>query len=76
MTQDEIIEMWIQSNQDIYVFAELAAAKVEEVLTEQHMTDIHQAIKIEREEIASFVEDLDERGFKELAGLIRARGEK
>jgi len=28
----------------------------------------------EREWCASFIEDLDERGFKELAGLIRARG--
>jgi len=27
----------------------------------------------EREWCASFIEDLDERGFKELAGLIRAR---
>ena len=30
----------------------------------------------EREWCASFIEDLDERGFKELAGLIRSRGQK
>ena len=30
----------------------------------------------EREWCASFIEDLDERGFKELAGLIMARGKK
>ena len=30
----------------------------------------------EREWCASFIEDLDERGFKELAGLIRARGQE
>jgi len=30
----------------------------------------------EREWCASFIEDLDERGFKELAGLIRARGKE
>ena len=30
----------------------------------------------EREWCASFIEDLDERGFKELAGLIRSRGKE
>jgi len=30
----------------------------------------------EREWCASFIEDLDERGFKELAGLIRSRGQE
>jgi len=30
----------------------------------------------EREWCASFIEELDERGFKELAGLIRSRGQE
>ena len=30
----------------------------------------------EREWCASFIEELDERGFKELAGIIRSRGQE
>ena len=36
---------------------------------------VNRAVLREREACASFIEELDERGFKELAGLIRARGE-
>ena len=60
MTQDEIIEIAI------------------EVYGSVHADDIKFAKLVaakQREESASFIEELDERGFKELAGLIRARGE-
>ena len=65
-------------------FAKLVAAKVEEVLAEEYMTDIHRAIKIEREACAKVVETLPPIGvyrqleratFKDAAIAIRARGE-
>jgi hypothetical protein len=74
---------------EVQAFAKLVAAKVEEVLTEQHMTDIHQAIKIEREACAKVCEDISPKtepveygdirwGWKykcPYAAAIRARGE-
>ncbi len=65
MKQDEIIEMARQvgfyghsqnffdcTRNQIEAFSRLVAAKVEEILTEQHMADIYQAIEIEREACA------------------------
>jgi len=62
MTQDEIIEMARQSG-----FMPAHDNRV------QHFAKLVAAKQ--REESASFIEELDERGFKELAGLIRAGGE-
>lgn len=68
MNNDEIIEMAKQAgaipvhedpknkalvgNKNIEAFAKMVAANVKEALTEQHMNDIWQAIKIEREACA------------------------
>jgi hypothetical protein len=71
MTQDEIIEMAnkayaIDGGKPLHpsalfhleIFAKLVAAKVEEALAEEYMTDIHRAIKIEREACAKVCDDL------------------
>jgi hypothetical protein len=70
MTQDEIIEMARQAglvfdakNPELSVYPPALEAFAKLVAAKQ------------REESAFFIEELDERGFKELAGLIRARGE-
>jgi hypothetical protein len=63
MTQDEIIEMakTVRSSGYWDAFDLINFAKL--------------IAAKEREACASFIEELDERGFKELAGLIRAGGE-
>ena len=70
MTKEEIIQMANQANLPYdYVGGEL-----------MWLDKLEQFAKLvaekEREWCASFIEDLDERGFKELAGLIRARGQE
>jgi hypothetical protein len=66
MTQDEIIEM-----------AKQAGFKEESFAFRRHKYEAFAKLVAakQREESASFIEELDERGFKELAGLIRAGGE-
>jgi len=85
MTKEEIIEMAKQSGwSGIYTQwaeptgeADWSPYKVSltvPVTIEQIEAFAKLVAEKEREWCASFIEDLDERGFKELAGLIRARG--
>jgi hypothetical protein len=94
MKTDEIIEManqaklcqciWVDDEgpeiASLVAFAKLVAIQVEEALAEEYMTDIHRAIKIEREACAKVCDELhwpwhmgDNSGPKECAESIRAR---
>jgi hypothetical protein len=89
MTQDDIIEWALEANigdatieyykEELEVFAKLIAAQVEEALAEEYMTDIHRAIKIEREACAKECEHTALRMGSEwmaahCAEAIRSRG--
>ena len=74
MTQDEIIKMAHQTSKEWlkeFPTPEETAHQVPKRFLEIFAKLVAEK---EREWCASFIEDLDERGFKELAGLIRARG--
>jgi len=74
MTQDEIIKMAHQTSKEWlkeFPTPEETAHPVPKRFLEIFAKLVAEK---EREWCASFIEDLDERGFKELAGLIRARG--
>jgi len=70
MTREEYIKLFHKEQLNLVAFKRLMDCD-EEVLRL-----VNKAIEKEREWCASFIEDLDERGFKELAGLIRARGQE
>ena len=76
MTQDEIIKMAHQTSKEWlkeFPTPEETAHPVPKRFLEIFAKLVAEK---EREWCASFIEDLDERGFKELAGLIRSRGQK
>jgi len=76
MTQDEIIKMAHQTSKEWlkeFPTPEETAHPVPKRFLEIFAVLVAEK---EREWCASFIEDLDERGFKELAGLIRARGKE
>jgi len=76
MTQDEIIKMAHQTSKEWlkeFPTPEETAHQVPKRFLEIFAKLVAEK---EREWCASFIEDLDERGFKELAGLIRARGQE
>ena len=76
MTQDEIIKMAHQTSKEWlkeFPTPEETAHPVPKRFLEIFAKLVAEK---EREWCASFIEDLDERGFKELAGLIRARGQE
>jgi len=76
MTQDEIIKMAHQTSKEWlkeFPTPEETAHPVPKRFLEIFAKLVAEK---EREWCASFIEDLDERGFKELAGLIRARGKE
>jgi len=76
MTQDEIIKMAHQTSKEWakeFPTPEETAHQVPKRFLEIFAKLV---AKKEREWCASFIEELDERGFKELAGLIRSRGQK
>lgn len=68
---------WHQVRDEI--FAKLVAARTLMNIDPSKFMSYQEGIDAgrfaEREACAKLVEELDERGFKELAGLIRARGE-
>jgi len=64
MTQDEIIEMWIQSNQDVYVFSKLVA---------QHEREA--CAVIAETPISGEQDDITMEAKDRVAKAIRARGQ-
>ena len=72
MTDQEIIEMGIQAD----LCDEYGTINWEYGYRNEIIAFAKLVAEKEREWCASFIEDLDERGFKELAGLIRARGQE
>ena len=72
MTDQEIIEMGIQAD----LCDEYGTIKWEYGYRNEIIAFAKLVAEKEREWCASFIEDLDERWFKELAGLIRARGQE
>lgn len=93
MTKDDVIRFAVEcqllttANRDgvyadaLEAFAKLVAAEVKEALTEQHMNDIWQAIKIEREECAKVCDSIDKSHWgcevkaSWCSDAIRARGQ-
>ena len=76
MTQDEIIKMAHQTSKEWlkeFPTPEETAHPVPKRFLEIFAKLVAEK---EREWCASFIEELDERGFKELAGLIRSRGQE
>ena len=85
MTKDEIIEMAKEAGLAIGVALDGSKSvgkhedksfAVGRLPLEDFVAFAKLVAEKEREWCASFIEDLDERGFKELAGLIRARGQE
>ena len=75
MTQDDVIEMARQAGfTEIEFYGNKVGTNVTKCLEAFAKLVEARASAKEREACASFIEELDERGFKELAELIRARG--
>ena len=66
MTQDEIIEMARQASTTPWCYMPTTLAELKAFA---NLVAVKQ-----REVSATFIEELDERGFKELAALIRKKG--
>ena len=73
----EDFKSWIEKNCMYETFYEDSEGRIIMILTELDAWAMcNKFAEVEREWCASFIEELDERGFKELAGLIRSRGQK